>query len=360
MEVYVYDRRSFEYVTRAVATSWDLPLGSYQAASGSVVVAASFSADYKGHWLLAGGEVWVIDRVEPADGMTTITILPGIDAFNRPIMLSSEPATNGELIYQALLDNFKSPADPSYALPYLEITVTDETSLERPEISEAGLWTLPDYVRSVADRTNVRLAVAGNVLRISVAPTQLSTHVVAMEGSVELLQQTYSRQFTAKVTVVQSTGSKDYYVDADGMIGETPPSPRIDGEWSVVEARDNKDPEEAAAEIFAGNVSANKIAFMALPRYHLGDTVRTRLNDKAAAVQVTAIRARSTDKRYYYECGSLTTSLTPAILSSSCASSSLAFPMMYSEYKFNRQGDTIQPCVLLSQFVTSLLFNVQF
>ena len=32
-----------------------------------------------------------------------------------------------------------------------------------------------------------------------------------------------------------------------------------------------------------------------------------------------------------------------AILIPACASSSLAFHMMYSEYKLNKQGDSIQP-----------------
>ena len=49
-----------------------------------------------------------------------------------------------------------------------------------------------------------------------------------------------------------------------------------------------------------------------------------------------------------------------AILIPACASSSPAFCMMYSAYKLNRQGDNIQPWVLLSQFGTSLLFHVQF
>src|SRR5574340_1061347 len=44
----------------------------------------------------------------------------------------------------------------------------------------------------------------------------------------------------------------------------------------------------------------------------------------------------------------------PAILIPACASSSLAFRMMYSAYKLNKQGDSIQ------QFGTSLLFQSSF
>ena len=36
--------------------------------------------------------------------------------------------------------------------------------------------------------------------------------------------------------------------------------------------------------------------------------------------------------------------ILPAILIPACASSSPAFPMMYSAYKLNKQGDNIQPC----------------
>ena len=50
----------------------------------------------------------------------------------------------------------------------------------------------------------------------------------------------------------------------------------------------------------------------------------------------------------------------PAILIPACASSSPGFLMMYSAYKMNKQGDNIQPDVLLSQFGNSLLFHVWF
>ena len=50
----------------------------------------------------------------------------------------------------------------------------------------------------------------------------------------------------------------------------------------------------------------------------------------------------------------------PAILIPACASFRLAFCMMYSAYKLNKQTDNIQPDVLLSQFGTSVLFHVQF
>ena len=46
------------------------------------------------------------------------------------------------------------------------------------------------------------------------------------------------------------------------------------------------------------------------------------------------------------------------ILIPACNSSSLAFHMMHSVYKLNKQGDNIQPDVLLFLFGTSLLFHV--
>ena len=50
----------------------------------------------------------------------------------------------------------------------------------------------------------------------------------------------------------------------------------------------------------------------------------------------------------------------PAILFQACASSSLAFPIMYSAYELNNQGDNIPLDVLVSWFGTTLLFHVQF
>ena len=51
----------------------------------------------------------------------------------------------------------------------------------------------------------------------------------------------------------------------------------------------------------------------------------------------------------------------PAILVPACASSSPTFLMMYSAYKLNKQGDNIQPWILLFLFGKEvLLFHVQF
>ena len=50
----------------------------------------------------------------------------------------------------------------------------------------------------------------------------------------------------------------------------------------------------------------------------------------------------------------------PAILIPACASASLAFCMMYSAHKLNKQGDNIQTWCTPSQFGTSQLFHVWF
>ena len=50
--------------------------------------------------------------------------------------------------------------------------------------------------------------------------------------------------------------------------------------------------------------------------------------------------------------------ISPSNLDSSLCFIQLTFHMMYSAYKLNKQGDNIQPDVLLSQFGTSPLFYV--
>src|SRR5574337_1002306 len=50
----------------------------------------------------------------------------------------------------------------------------------------------------------------------------------------------------------------------------------------------------------------------------------------------------------------------PAFLIPACASSSLAFHMMYSAYKLNKQGDNVHPWRTPFPIGTSLLFHVQF
>ncbi len=316
MEVYIYSRSSFSYMTRATASSWNLPLAGYKAASGSVVVAELLSPDYKDNWLLAGGEVWIIDRVEPADGMTTLTIAPGIDAFDRPLIYAGTAhASTGEFLLRAFA-LFKDPGDPVYAMPYLDAVSVDASPFSPPERSEAGLWSLPDYIRRVWDKVCVHLRVDGQRLCVEIAPATPGTHTITMGDATELLQRTYSRQFTAKVTVVQSTRQSTYYVDSVGSVSATAPSPRLAGEWKVVEARDNKSALEVAQEAFSENVAANKISFATAARYKLGDTIRTRLDGQASTVKITAIRFSSGDSRYVYECGELTTSLSERLAAS--------------------------------------------
>ena len=50
----------------------------------------------------------------------------------------------------------------------------------------------------------------------------------------------------------------------------------------------------------------------------------------------------------------------PEILIPACDSSSLAFHMIYSAYKLNKQSDNIQPWLLLSRYWNSPLFHVWF
>lgn len=310
MTGYIKTRDAFELYRSYDAISWDLPVASYQAATGNVVLRGAVPAAAKDMWLLLDGSIWTIQRVEPKNGLTTLTIAPAIDAFNRPLLMQTADETVELFIAQTLENEFRMQPDAEFALPYLQISVSGAAPFINPEVSDAGLYSLPDYVRSVQDSVRVDFAVSGAAMLVNVAPALLTTHSVIMDGVTELKQQTYSRQFTAKVTVVQGAVSTVYYVDADGAISSDPPANRPKGEWRVVEARNNMDAMDAAKEVFAENVAANKIAFASPDRYNLGDIIRTRLDGAAAALKVTAVRKTSSDSRWLYECGELPTSLS--------------------------------------------------
>lgn len=311
MYAYIKTRDSFSFYRSYPAISWDLPVASYQAATGSVVLRGQVPEAAKDMWLLFGGEIWTIDRVEPKAGLTTLTIEPAIDGFDRPLKLPSIlPQTVGELIRTALIEEFRDQEDEVFALPYLRVSQSDNSPLVMSEVSDAGLFSLPVYIRSVQDLVRVSVYESAHALTVAITPADLQTHSITMDGDAELLQQTYSRQFTAKVTVVQSGSSTDFYTDRDGVISEEPPADRPRGEWRVVEARDNMEPIEAAREVFSGNVAANKIAFASKTQFSLGDIVKTRLEGQAASLKITSIRKMSSDNRLHYECGELQTSLS--------------------------------------------------
>ena len=73
--------------------------------------------------------------------------------------------------------------------------------------------------------------------------------------------------------------------------------------------------------------------------------------------QLTASKLRMEYNKYV--------NIFPTVLIPACGSSRLAFPMMYSEYKLNKQGDNIQPCctpfqVLNQSVVLCLVLIVAF
>ena len=311
MTGYIKTRGTFELYRSYPAISWDLPVASYQAATGTVVLQGMVPAAVKDMWLLLDGSIWTIERVEPSAGLTTLTIAPGIDAFDRPLLYpEAVPETAGGFIAMALLQEYRDQPDSDFSLPYLQVRCSDNAPFVRPEVSDAGLFSLPEYIRSVHDITQVRLFTSGYTLHAEIFPASLKTHTVLMDGTVSLQQQTYSRQFTAKVTVVQSTGATNFYVDANGAVSAQPPADRPKGEWRVVEARDNVEALEAAQQVFSENIAANKIAFSSPERYGLGDIIRTRLDGMAAELKITAIQKTSSDSRWHYECGELQTSLS--------------------------------------------------
>ena len=311
MHGYIKTRSDFTLYAYRPAISWDLPVASRKAATGSVVLVGTLPPAVKDMWLVFDEMIWTIERVEPSNGQTTLTIAPAIMAFDRPLAYpAAVPETSGGLIAMALLQEWRDQSDEAYRMPYLSVYRTSEAPLMRPETTDAGLYSLPAYVLSLQDRLQVGFTIYGSQLLVGIDPIAPAEHVIFMEGATELLQQTYSRQAISKVTVVQSNASTDYYMDADGAISAAKPKNRMSGEWQVIEARDNIDPLEAAKEVFDQNVAANKISFASPQRFNLGDIVRTRLDGMAAELEITAIRKTSADSRWHYECGELQTSLS--------------------------------------------------
>lgn len=314
---YIKRKEDFYLIHAATATSWDLPLQSVQAATGTVRLVGAVPQEAAGAWLIFGGAIWTIDRVEPAEGLSTLSVSLGTEAFDRPLIYPAEPpATVGSFILQILRDNFQACPDGAYALPYLSLVNRDSTPLVPPDLSEGGLFTLPDYLRKVSETTRVELSVAASLLTVTIAPASPEEHTVLFGGAVELQQQTFSRSLTSKVTVLQEGVASDFYLGYDGTVSAEPPSPRMAGEWQVVEARAKAVPLETAQGVFAKNVSANKIVFASPERYALGDRIRTRLEGQPTTVEVTTIRLSSGDSRRVYECGELQTTLSARLAAS--------------------------------------------
>lgn len=312
MVAYIKSRADFKNILHTAAESYSLYTDTSSEDSSSVMLSGEISQNHKGDWLYLAGRLWLIAEVKPDKGRTTLALKTPENAFDRQTEYSGSAASIGAFIKARLESEYKNQPDSKYALPYLEIENADNTAYVEP-VTEGGLFDLADYIKS-ARRSGVwcDFAISGQSLKISISTRAPETHsVVFNSGSAQLISRSFSRAVTEKVTVYPEGGTaQDFYLQADGSISTSAPEERLEGEWVKIAANADAIALDLAAEEFAKNVSSYKIEFYSEKLYELFDRVRLRFDDGVFTADITARRISSADKRYYYRCGNLPTTLT--------------------------------------------------
>jgi hypothetical protein len=175
----------------------------------------------------------------------------------------------------------------------------------------------------------MRWAYSGDTLFLYITKQAASVNpLVLNDGHTQLINSDFSSTALAKLTVfiATDTGQKDeddnpimdvttayYYLDTEGNVTDTEPVNRASGDWGAITISGDDDPQEKAAEAFAGNEESRKIELYSDVQMMVGDKAKLRLSGEVIESTVTGIYRKSTEIRTRYKLGELKTTLTEKV-----------------------------------------------
>lgn len=322
MLAYIKDFSTFKTTYMDTPQDWDVPIASSTMEEGTVTLPSRGRKDFSHDWIYLDEHIFLIDNSEPNGGVVNLTVSDPANMFSRQLFYPDEPAaTYGEFIEQAIRENFILCEDPVYAVPYLDVKATDRTPFEEPKQDDSGLYSLIDVINAAREKgIAVDFKMAVNRLSVEIYTINSQPHnVVFYDGHAKLEQESYSRATVAKITTVQATATEgefvieDWYLDSDGVICDTVPAKRMEGDWKYITVGKDEDPLEKASEEFKNNLGSHKIEFYSDRDYHLWDTVKFQIDGEIFESRIVAKFLSSKNSRWLYTCGDLATTLTEKV-----------------------------------------------
>lgn len=294
-----------------------------------------------GSFAVLTGTVFLISLVSPGKGVTDLRLSSPLELFTRPrpYVPPAAGASVGDFITRELIAGFRDEPDAAYAMPYLQIENTDQTTFVPPEADETGLYVLTDYLRTVRTSLGVEVEFSSqeDLLLCTIRKTVPGSHtLICGDGHTFLKANAYSRTAVAKVTTYQpvdtgvpdENGEKvfdtvrtDWYLASDGSVSSQEPQGRAAGEWETITVSEKNDAQEAAEAVFGKNTETHKVEFWTDARLHVRDEVRLRLpSGEVFSGNVTAVSRQKGDRRWLNQAGTLATTLTDKVRQASAAS----------------------------------------
>lgn len=331
MYAYVKSFSTYRTIKQVVAVSWDLTLDSLSSDNSTVTVFGSdIGYGNTGDWLIIDGNVYHIKLVKPQSDWTLLTLESPLDAFSRPLEYFDQPIsqTVGGFIRETLLTQWTNGDDPAYCTPYLEVSGSDTTRFETPDLDDSGFFALADYVRLMRKtyRTTVQFKDARTSLVCVISSQSDEPHQVSFDdGRSQLKSVDYSSSGIAKLTSicdvdtgeVDSSGNpvtyrqrRTWYLAEDGSVSETVPARRAAGTWEVITVRKPEDVESKVLQKFAKNKSSHKLEFWSDRNLQVLDVCTFYLYGEMLTSYISCKRKSSSDQRFYYKSGELATTAT--------------------------------------------------
>lgn len=331
MYAFVKSFSTYRTIKQAPVLSSGLVVDSLSDDTSTVTVKGTdIGRSNTGDWLILDGRVYQIAGVKPQEDRTLLTLVLPLDAFTRPLELASFPAekTIGGFIKSAMESAWVREPDVTYAMPYLEVSNSDNTTFVAPEADRDGLFVLADYCRLMRKsyRVSVQFRDAGSGLSCTIRKIPKAEKQVSFsDGRSQLESVNYSKSGIAKLTVIKETdtGNKDdqgnaivtlsrsiWYLSETGEISQSIPARRASGDWSTIRVSGNADVEAKVLETFAKNKANHKLEFWSALDLDVQDDCTFFVYGELLQSNISYKLKSSADKRFYYKSGELATTAT--------------------------------------------------
>lgn len=308
--------KDWKTIAHAEVLSYDAPIISNDNAVGTINFAPDADVlGYEGNWICIGRKVWLIKSVKPSETGIDVTVQDAYNAFYRSHRIGSAPTTSTGAFLEAIFRlNYKNQPDTEYAMPYLNITNTDDSDFIQPDLKSDTVFVMSDYLRLCAKMgVIVRIAAAavGSGLDVVIeSQSPIEKVLVFGDGHSELIAQSYNATITSKVTAIQNNVQSYYYLQEDGTVSQTEPDPRIDGLWETIVLSENQVALDEVNKVFAKNTATLKIEFYSDKVFQHGEVIRFRGNGKTQKAAISYVAVKSDDYRYHYKAGDMAVTLT--------------------------------------------------